>query len=611
MKKFFTLILMAAFLAVPLPSLAGPAFERPVAVTQPDGTRVVLTQRGDEFLHWMEDSDGNAVVRTRSGCFEFAKPDGSGGLAASGVLCAPGSVPPSGAVKNFIPAKEMTSSARKNYAGPASLKTSSAKAAAAKTWTSNPISGMREALFIRVNFQDIQFKSSSNDSKAQIWGAEHSVRSYYLDQSRGKLNIVSADFGAAGKKDIIEITMTSADYNGGKHPDRLLSDTSNGGDYYVSHKNEVAFVNSVLRRTGLDFGQFDRNGDGIVEVDELVVYLLLAGYEESASYKKPAVWMHAWNSWNGDGAEHIVYASNDIVLEHWSSGGELTERLVQSQDVTLPLVGGIAHELGHQICKLPDLYDTNYVNNGLGVFSVMASGSWGCRANAGEIPGATPPNLDAWSRKYLGWDTPNTLTPNGAPVRLTCGVPRNGSFPVARVNSPLVDSTFEYILAEVRNPNAADWDGGISGGIKETSADVPSSFKGGILLQHIDERAGSGSLSLANDFNTFTDKGHQGNMAIWANGDSRAKGASQGNYLSLWYAGNGAKPDTYFYGTRDAVVAKEFSGITFASFSPSGETVSAAVARAGTGGGCGAGVGALALFALIPMAYRRKQPRRK
>ncbi|MFR5879390.1 MAG: hypothetical protein ACLUEQ_00500 [Cloacibacillus evryensis] len=65
----------------------------------------------------------------------------------------------------------------------------------------------------------------------------------------------------------------------------MLSDETYGGDYYKSHKNEVAFVTSVLKRTGLDFGRFDKNGDGIIAADELVVYLLFAGYEKSASIK--------------------------------------------------------------------------------------------------------------------------------------------------------------------------------------------------------------------------------------------------------------------------------------------------------------------------------------
>ncbi|MDO4559633.1 MAG: hypothetical protein Q4C86_01675 [bacterium] len=592
-------VLMAFFiiLVTGCAALAGPALRNGFTLAQPDGESFFAVKRGDEFLHWYETAEGYAVVKDdATGYWVFALASAAGGLTPSTVVYAPGAAAPSGCVKNFIPAKNTVASLRKKYSGPASSKTS---AAAARTWTSNPIAGEREALFIRINFQDAAFKSTFEDTKDQIWGDTHSVRSYYLDQSHGALSIVSADFGGDGKRDLIEITMTSADYNEGRHPDRLLSSSNYDGDYTISHKNEVAFVTSVLKRTGLDFGQFDKNGDGVIEADELVVYMLLAGYEESASDKSPSVWMHAWSSWSGEGREHNVYVSDAIILGHWSYGGELSEKIGGPEDVSLPLIGGIVHELGHQICKLPDLYDVRYTNNGLGLFSVMASGSWGRRS--GEYPGMTPPNLDAWSRKYLGWDVPKTLTPGGTPVSFTCGTPGNGTFPSVRINSPYVDSTYEYILAEVRNPNAGDWDGGIGGSLGDEDP-LPASFRGGVLLQHIDERVGSGSLGYGNDFNAYTEEGHQGNMAIWADGDSRAKDAGQGGWRSLWYAGSDGSPDTYFYGARDTNIAEQFSGIRFSAFPPSGETISAVVAKQGRGGGSGCSAAAYPLLLLLGAA---------
>ncbi|MCD7952898.1 MAG: hypothetical protein LUG14_08265 [Synergistaceae bacterium] len=584
-------------------AFAGPALQRDFTLTQPDGESFSAVKRGDEFMNWYETAEGYAVLKDGVRWYwVFALRAAAGLIAPSDVPYSAGAVAPEGAVKNFIPAKDTVERLRERYDGQAAANASSARSAAAKTWTSNPISGKREAVFIRINFQDAILESKLEDAKAEICGAEHSVRSYYLYQSHGKLNIVSADFGGQGKKDIIEITMTPDDYNEGKHPDRLLSDNA-AGDYRISHKNEVAFVTSVLKRTGLDFSGFDKNGDGIVQADELVVYLLLAGYDESCSHKSPAVWMHACDSWKDNGSEHVVYISDDIILGYWSCGGELSEVFVESQDIPIPLVGGIVHELGHKICKLPDLYDTSYTNDGLGLFSVMADGTWGRRT--GEILGTTPPNLDAWSRKYLGCDVHQTLTPGAKSVVLTCGTPRNGNYPVARINSPYVDSTYEYILAEVRNPNADDWDGGIGGGMD----DVPASFKGGVLLQHIDERAGSGSFSAGNDFNVYTEEGHQGNMAIWADGDSREKYAGQGGYLSLWYAGNGTTPDTYFYGTRDSHTARRFSGIVFSGFSPSGEVVSSSVTRAKTGGsGCAAAVFPMfLLLGALPLVFRKRR----
>ena len=99
-------------------------------------------------------------------------------------------------------------------------------------------------------------------------------------------------------------------------------------------------------------------------------------------------------------------------------------------------------------------------------------------------------------------------------------------------------------------------------------------------------------------------------MAIWADGDPRAEEAGQGSYLSLWYAGNGMKPDTYFYGTRDVAVAKQFSGIELSAFSPSGEVASVAVTQAGTGGGGGCAAAVFPLLLLVgalPFIFRKKK----
>ena len=50
-----------------------PANPFPVEVSQPDGTRILLVDRGDEFLHWTETPEGVSVVRNpRTGFWEYA-----------------------------------------------------------------------------------------------------------------------------------------------------------------------------------------------------------------------------------------------------------------------------------------------------------------------------------------------------------------------------------------------------------------------------------------------------------------------------------------------------------------------------------------------------------
>src|SRR5688572_19398406 len=71
MKAYFVIalhagqtILFACIFGVGLqiPARAIIADPNPVEFTQPDGTKVTLRLRGDEFFHWLEDVNGFTVV---------------------------------------------------------------------------------------------------------------------------------------------------------------------------------------------------------------------------------------------------------------------------------------------------------------------------------------------------------------------------------------------------------------------------------------------------------------------------------------------------------------------------------------------------------------------
>lgn len=72
-------------------------------------------------------------------------------------------------------------------------------------------------------------------------------------------------------------------------------------------------------------------------------------------------------------------------------------------------VGVIAHELGHFIGSLNDLYDTDGpgYGSGVGSFSLMAN-AWGFDASQNN-----PPLMDCWSRSRLGWVVPTTVSTPG------------------------------------------------------------------------------------------------------------------------------------------------------------------------------------------------------
>lgn len=130
--------------------------------------------------------------------------------------------------------------------------------------------------------------------------------------------------------------------------------------------------------------------------------------------------------------------------------------------------GTYFHEFGHTL-GLVDLYDS-FGPAGLGFYSLMGLGNYlpydpGCASNCAVL-GSRPGNLDAWSRQFLGFDTPVVPTQLGtyslAPV--TRG---GGSIKLWKNGQPGT----EYFVVENRLREGSD-------------ADLPGD---GLVVYHVDD----------------------------------------------------------------------------------------------------------------------------
>jgi hypothetical protein len=269
-------------------------------------------------------------------------------------------------------------------------------------------------------------------------------------------------------------------------------------------------------------------------------------------------------------------------------------------------IGTITHELGHQLCRLPDLYDVSSTNAGLGSFSLMDAGCVGTKK--GGIPGSSPVNLDAWSRQYLGWEKPKQ--PKKGSVTFTTPALGNGESSVKLLMGG--HRTTEYFLAEVRD--LSGWDEGLEGFFDTEETPIPANFKGGLLIIHVDEAIGSGSMEEDNDINNAETTLHQGVMAVDARYPKSRLGKESTPY-SLWWgdnpeideeARNGAvegtvdfkTPDSNFYGNIPTDIS--ITGIG----APEGGKLTATVTGK-SGGGCNSGFAMIALAAvLLVMGWR-------
>ena len=64
---------------------AVPAYPKPVTFSQPDGSKLEVTIKGDERVKWAVTSDGYTVLFNKNGFFEYAELNSKGDMVLSGI----------------------------------------------------------------------------------------------------------------------------------------------------------------------------------------------------------------------------------------------------------------------------------------------------------------------------------------------------------------------------------------------------------------------------------------------------------------------------------------------------------------------------------------------
>ena len=114
-------------------------------------------------------------------------------------------------------------------------------------------------------------------------------------------------------------------------------------------------------------------------------------------------------------------------------------------------VGIMAHELGHQIFGLPDLYDYDNSSDGIGVFGLMGKGIWG-QKSTDAYAGQTPVLPSAWTKYEQEWVNAKEVKKGKRTIK-AAGMSATG------VNTVYVLETGksgEYFLIEYRTASGYD-----------------------------------------------------------------------------------------------------------------------------------------------------------
>jgi M6 family metalloprotease-like protein len=269
------------------------------------------------------------------------------------------------------------------------------------------------------------------------------MNDYYKEVSYGVFSVSSGPSGVSGW----HTASAGHDYYG--------QNDSMGYDMYPAQLVKEAVL--AADAAGFDFSQYDNDGDGKVDV----VNIVHQGPGEEESGNANDIWSHSWSlSSAGVGSVSVDGVTvNDYVIqpERWSGGGMIT-------------IGVFAHEFGHAM-GLPDLYDTDNSSGGIGDWGIMASGSYNQTTNSGD----TPAHMSAWCKYYLGWVTPTSVSGT-----LT-DEPIDQAATTADVYQLLsgTKTSGEYFLVENRQKSGFDY--GLQGD--------------GLLIWHIDGTVISNNLS--------------------------------------------------------------------------------------------------------------------
>ena len=437
-------------------ALAGPAFPGPYSVDNGNGKTVQIMRYGNQDFVIETDMSGNLVTRDEEGKLRYIVTDDKEGYALSYVVSDTNSRVVSDEAVNRSTSDSDTWSGAISF-----LKGDNGIATFAEENTficppqteNDPLYGKFKdigkikksergesipLLVVLVDFNDIKTKRGAKGWSDAIFAAG-GLKNYYIENSTGEFSFEPAVFDGQDAPGVVEVTLpidrplyaTQPDAMNG-HVNTGIYKGTDGRDYRLL--NDASFyayaVNAVNEKYSIDFSEYDKNGDGYIDENELCVETIMAGYEASSMGDPegaPAMWMKRWNIYCGDNGDGTLdYGDFDMVvldgvgLSPFITCGEVLyldpEQFGgQKGDILYNQIGGFAHELGH-ILGANDLYDVTYAlanRMNAGYMSIMSGGSWGYNEES-PIPGEAPTSLDPLNKFMMGFCEPTEVTTGGA-----------------------------------------------------------------------------------------------------------------------------------------------------------------------------------------------------
>lgn len=380
----FGLYIFALFLCVD--SFAIPAKTGFVTFIQPDGTPVQIRLAGDEHGHVAFSTDGRVVVNVGDR-LEYARIDDSGLAHPSGIPVGKGrlsaleatTLQNADAVEKYLSVKSAARAAR-IARKMRNMPTRSADSGVVPEYfgrcTSNfPVTGNQKGLVILVEYQDVGFEYADsvyfdrmlNEEGFSDYGSLGSAKDWFVENSDGRFVPQFDVFGPVLLPQKRRYYGQNDREGNDRHPEQMVVDACD-------------MLDGVI-----DFSQYDRDGDGIIDN----VFLFYAGNGEHDSNIAEAVWPHSWDF--AEARPDTIFTYDGVRLNHYACTCEFPSGYKRPDGI-----GTFVHEFSH-VLGLPDLYATSYSSGFTpGEWSVLDQGPY----NNDRL---TPPNYSSFEKCALGW----------------------------------------------------------------------------------------------------------------------------------------------------------------------------------------------------------------
>jgi len=477
-------IILRVLLLISLTVLSSRAFAVPVANIEisvdqptsvlPGGVSFRLHSKGDERANWYETDEGYSVVKDeKTKAWHYGTLDSHKKLQPSGKLVGR-DLPQNSGFEHHLHSTPNDLAQQTSSATTSTTSTSVNTTSAITLAVTAPVTGTLPVLFILVDFSDQKHTYPASDFANLL---TNQLQVYFNEVSYGRVKIVPAtEISGTSNDGVIE--WVTLPYN---HPNTAGA---------TGLANQQLAADAIKAADGfVDYASYDSNTDGYVDSTELAIVVVAAGYETAfggtTCSPTPSLWGHQWNI-----PSTIDHTVDNVLVGDFHNGAGGYAQFGEIQGLTpgcnsnksatlldhLATVGIMAHELGHLLFGLPDLYDTTGVSEGIGNFSLMAAGSWGRKAIT-DYQGQSPVHPDAWCKLNLGWVDAITDT-KGLNYFLAAG-----NYPTTTATNAVYLQTTsdpkQYFLIE--NRGQSGFDAGLSGLMTGSSTVM------GLAVWHIDE----------------------------------------------------------------------------------------------------------------------------